>query len=640
MPMFVTFYSYKGGVGRTLALANVATLLAKDRVEPCRVLVWDFDLAAPGLQNVVTCKWTEKKIGFVDYLDFYLRNAEVDDISKYIHSTSIPGVDILPAGFMGRQYAQRLEEIQWQVIYEEARGFQFIANTKLQISKIQPTYDYVLIDSLTGYSDVGGICVNQLADAVVLVFRLNQQNIEGISKVYRSIKAHAKETAAASKIENVVPVISPAWPFAASESNEWFLKAKKALDNRRLFTLSFEGSMMLGEKVLSAADEKYAIEPPILRDYLLLTHHLRSLNLQDPRTTFERAKKSQEQDQFSIAIELLGNLIDRRGNVERYWRELATSVQTAPTAAHKQVLPKVNEIIRRGCESRKPWAYVTKAWLAETIEDNWKGAFEDFGKAIELDPRNPNLYFFRGLSQTSHEQPAGAARDFLKAIELNMKGFRLSLSYFHVGNCYRSLGEPDIALRYFSEAIKRQPNDATFLMWNGLTLYSAGKYSLAAEELQKAIKIDPSREGVKVLSAHVAAALGRNDEARRILDVIRSQVELKPALLSVAEAYLVISPSETISIFETNPDLVKENLAIASFLKAFAAILLGQRAVWEDSVSLLRDSKTTPAKEGWEITELREFLKWGKTSGQITPTQHSELLQLIAYGGWSDKLVE
>ena len=378
MPMFVTFYSYKGGVGRTLALANVATLLARDQSEPCRVLVWDFDLPAPGLQDVVKCKWTDKRIGFVDYLDSYLRNAEVDDISKYIHQTSIPGVDILPAGFMGRRYAQRLEEIQWQEIYAEARGFQFIAHTKLQISQIQPAYDYVLIDSLTGYSDVGGICVNQLADTVVLIFRLNHQNIEGISKVYRSIGASNKDKAIVPDADIVVPVISPAWPFAASESNEWFQRAKKVFGSRRIFTLSFEGSMMLGEKILSAADEKYAIEPPILRDYRFLTQHLRSLNLQDPKTIYKLAKKSQEQDQFLSAIELLGNLIERRPDVERYWRELTTSVQMAPTGAHKQILPKVNAIIRRGCEAQKPWAYVAKAWLAETIEEDWNAALENF----------------------------------------------------------------------------------------------------------------------------------------------------------------------------------------------------------------------------------------------------------------------
>src|SRR5690348_4558156 len=42
----VTFYSFKGGVGRTMALANVAFLAAHNGN---KVLVMDWDLEAPGL---------------------------------------------------------------------------------------------------------------------------------------------------------------------------------------------------------------------------------------------------------------------------------------------------------------------------------------------------------------------------------------------------------------------------------------------------------------------------------------------------------------------------------------------------------------------------------------------------------------
>ena len=629
-PMFVTFYSYKGGVGRTLALANVATLLVRDKAEPCRVLVWDFDLPAPGLQDVVKCRWTAEKVGFVDYLDSYLRTARLDDIRKYIHQTSIPGVDILPAGLMGREYAQRLEEVQWQEVYQQARGFQFIAHTKLQISQLQASYDYVLIDSLTGYSDVGGICVNQLADAVVLIFRLNRQNIEGISKVYRSIKDYAKDNIATSHLDNIVPVISPAWPFAASESNQWFEKARKVFGPRRIFTLSFEGSMMLGEKILCAATEKYAIEPPILRDYRGLTDHLRGLNLQDPKTMYKRATNLREQNQFSEAIELFGNLIERRPDVERYWRELTTSAQTTPTRAQKKILPQVTDIIRRGCEAQKPWAYVAKAWQAETIEEDWKVAHEDLGRAIALDPKNGNLYFFRGLSQMNHEEYLGAAADFSRALELDLRGSRVAIAYFNLGNCYRGLNQPNQAIRYFSEAIGRQPNDATVLNFRALTLYSAGKYTDAARDLEKAIKIDPSRAHIKILSAHIAAALGDMDEARRILEGIRTQAELLPAtFFSLAEAYLVVSPAETVRILEASPELARENDPVALFLKKFASILLGTEAGLEQSTTADGASENVPISELWETTELTEFLNWGMAGGQVTEKQHAALSKLM-----------
>ena len=47
----VTFYSYKGGTGRTMALANVACLLAQRVSASERVLVVDWDLEAPGLHR-------------------------------------------------------------------------------------------------------------------------------------------------------------------------------------------------------------------------------------------------------------------------------------------------------------------------------------------------------------------------------------------------------------------------------------------------------------------------------------------------------------------------------------------------------------------------------------------------------------
>jgi cellulose biosynthesis protein BcsQ len=44
----ITFYSYKGGTGRTMALANVAWLLASNGH---RVLAIDWDLESPGLHR-------------------------------------------------------------------------------------------------------------------------------------------------------------------------------------------------------------------------------------------------------------------------------------------------------------------------------------------------------------------------------------------------------------------------------------------------------------------------------------------------------------------------------------------------------------------------------------------------------------
>jgi MinD-like ATPase involved in chromosome partitioning or flagellar assembly len=49
----ITFYSYKGGTGRSMALANVACLLAQRTLRESggSILAVDWDLEAPGLHR-------------------------------------------------------------------------------------------------------------------------------------------------------------------------------------------------------------------------------------------------------------------------------------------------------------------------------------------------------------------------------------------------------------------------------------------------------------------------------------------------------------------------------------------------------------------------------------------------------------
>ncbi len=70
MGEIVTFYSYKGGVGRTMTLANIGVLLSQWGY---KVLVVDWDLEAPGLEYFFeshTDNWKDvvQRQGIVDLL--------------------------------------------------------------------------------------------------------------------------------------------------------------------------------------------------------------------------------------------------------------------------------------------------------------------------------------------------------------------------------------------------------------------------------------------------------------------------------------------------------------------------------------------------------------------------------------------
>jgi MinD-like ATPase involved in chromosome partitioning or flagellar assembly len=68
----ITFYSYKGGTGRSLLVANTALILASNN---CRVLVVDWDLEAPGLHHYfrpfLTDPSLKSSLGLIDMLTAY-----------------------------------------------------------------------------------------------------------------------------------------------------------------------------------------------------------------------------------------------------------------------------------------------------------------------------------------------------------------------------------------------------------------------------------------------------------------------------------------------------------------------------------------------------------------------------------------
>ena len=194
----VTYYSYKGGVGRTLALTNTAYSLATDG-EGTKVAVLDFDLEAPGIDKISLFQPEQfpKKGGIVEYITNYLGRPSPDhedlpEISPY--SYPVKGVDniwVIPSGKKDRDYQSLITTMNWVELYQQKEGYRFIEQLKERI-RIEFAPDYLLIDSRTGLADISGITTHQMADIVVLVFNLNRQNLDGIKKAYRSISESPK----------------------------------------------------------------------------------------------------------------------------------------------------------------------------------------------------------------------------------------------------------------------------------------------------------------------------------------------------------------------------------------------------------------------------------------------------------------
>ena len=185
----VTFYSFKGGVGRSMAMMNTAAALVE---VGRRVLVVDFDLEAPGLDTFNLPQPRGEKLGIVDFVIEYLQTNSSPAIKGYVYKSSLETntsgeLWFMPAGSQHETYAQRLSSINWRYLYEEQEGYLLFEDLKQQWKEyLDP--DYVLIDSRTGHTDVGGICTRQLPDAVVCLFFPTEQNLLGLIPVVSRIR--------------------------------------------------------------------------------------------------------------------------------------------------------------------------------------------------------------------------------------------------------------------------------------------------------------------------------------------------------------------------------------------------------------------------------------------------------------------
>jgi hypothetical protein len=218
----ITFYSFKGGTGRTMALANVAWILAANGK---KVLIADWDLESPGLhrffQPFINDDVSDRP-GIIDFIRQYLwatndakidpdalhgmeqsreaKRAEIsDNIDKHLKlldeyaiplSWQFTGGGSLHFLSSGKQknggfYQATLSALNWDNFYDKLAGAQFLTALREYVKR---KYDYVLIDSRTGLGDVSDICTIHLPDTVVDCFTLATQGIEGAANMAKRIQ--------------------------------------------------------------------------------------------------------------------------------------------------------------------------------------------------------------------------------------------------------------------------------------------------------------------------------------------------------------------------------------------------------------------------------------------------------------------
>ena len=320
---FVTFYSFKGGVGRSMALINTAGILAG---RGFRVLVLDLDLEAPGLSYLDpdapdispeerTPKRRPLQLGFVDLLSDAKERGEAADLfilsaneiaERYTQPYHLPeelrefkdgSLHIMPAGKFDGDYAQRFDALNLRELYQDGLGEPLIRVFKQKLVEAD-LYDYVLVDSRTGFSDEAGICTRDLADYLMILSGLNRQNIQGTCEFLKALRV---ATAGEKRFQIILSPV-PNGEDALLDQREAMAKAS--------FEAAWGAKVDLSLQIPYHPQLALTEEPHIFRrrrGYLFEAYRAieRSMLValdHDARTLLQRIKDTLRQKDYSVAL--------------------------------------------------------------------------------------------------------------------------------------------------------------------------------------------------------------------------------------------------------------------------------------------------------------------------------------------------
>jgi hypothetical protein len=233
-----------------MALANVGCILAQQQK---RVLLVDWDLDAPGLHNYFLdglVKILQKQYGEEHdatsifnsrpgLIEFFARVEALTSAEECVESgatdlferaglgesilkTGITGLSLLKAGRFDDTFGARVNALGWKSLYDRCPWlFQQLAN------HLRTQYDFVLVDSRTGVTDISGICTALLPDKLVGVFTPNHQSLDGlIEEIRRAVDYRRRSDdlrplvafPLPSRVESTRPSLRNQWLAGQSQS--------------------------------------------------------------------------------------------------------------------------------------------------------------------------------------------------------------------------------------------------------------------------------------------------------------------------------------------------------------------------------------------------------------------------------------
>jgi cellulose biosynthesis protein BcsQ len=182
----LSFYGFKGGVGRTTALAAFALYAAETLNKS--VVVVDLDLESPGIGSLLTGAGVPLDLGVVDFLiEQQIRRTTPLPIERFwVDSPYVSGVGsirVVPAGQLDLHYLEKLGRVDVQGLVEPGQAIRepLLALLKLLRDRAKP--DVLLLDVRAGFHDLGGVSLSGLSHLELIFAAHAPQTWAGLSIV-------------------------------------------------------------------------------------------------------------------------------------------------------------------------------------------------------------------------------------------------------------------------------------------------------------------------------------------------------------------------------------------------------------------------------------------------------------------------
>ena len=188
-PPVVTFFSHKGGVGRTTALVAVALHLARANR---KVAVVDLDIEAPGLASLLL--QGEPQAGALDYLmEVSPAAGTIQQVTTPVAGAALVGagedIQLVAAGPVDDAFLEMLARLDLQDAAASRALAQRIRQLFLDLQGAFGPFDFILVDARAGLHEVAGLMLAGLSHGAVVVGTDSPQSWMGVRQVARLLSA-------------------------------------------------------------------------------------------------------------------------------------------------------------------------------------------------------------------------------------------------------------------------------------------------------------------------------------------------------------------------------------------------------------------------------------------------------------------